>query len=437
MDLQKELQRTDLSFSQVYKRVLRFSTAAGNGVGKTSIVAWLIHWFISVYPNGEAVITAGTEAQLQGKTWREVAKWQLLACNGWQMKWTAEKYSHNDAPKTWFAEARAWSEANPQAMAGTHENYVLVIFDEASGISPLIWDAIEGAMTTGLVLFFAFGNPSEDSGGFWETQMGKTANRWHRRRVDAREVSFANLPEINGWIEDQGLDSDFVRVHVLGMFPKQANTSLISTEVVASAVARVIQWKDIPRAIPRLMGCDIARQGVDSNTIIRRQGRKVAPDIMQWHERDTMATANYIARQINEWHPDMVFIDGVGVGAGVVDYLRMRGYERIVIDVQSGMRPDVKDEAIRYGNMRAVCWYRMLEWLRTADLPPDQELMEELCQPKYKFEVKTDRVFVESKMEMRKRGVRSPNKADALAYTFYQAIPVLAGGARFAEPDAV
>lgn len=424
MTLQAELQRTDLRPDQIWNRVIRISTAAGNGVGKTALVSWLIHWFMSVFPHGEAIITAGTGDQLSGKTWRELAKWQHLAINGWQFDWSATRYKHKDAPETWFAEARTWSEANPAAMAGTHENYVLVIFDEASAIAKIIWETIEGAFTTGLCFFVAFGNPTNLDDGFWDTQLGPSAPRWIKKRVDAREVSFANKDEIAYWIRRYGEDDDFVRIHVYGQFPKQSELQFIDSAVVRQAANRIIQWREIPAGIPRLMGCDIARQGVDLNTIIRRQGRKMGERIMEFRSRDTMATAEAIAREINEWRPDLVYIDGVGIGAGVVDYLRARGFERIIVDVQSGTVPEDKNDAIRYGNMRAVMWSRLREWLRTADIANNPRLIDELCGPHYKYMVKTDRLLIESKDEMRARGVASPNIADALAYTFWHAIPM-------------
>lgn len=438
MKLQDELQRTDLSFKEIHNRVIRISTAAGNGVGKTGLVAWLTHWFMSVFPNGEAIVTAGTGDQLSGKTWRELNKWQSLAVNGWQFEWSAERYKHKDSPATWFAEARTWSENNPDAMAGTHENYVLIIFDEASAIAKIIWETVAGALTTGLVLFFAFGNPTELDGGFWETQHGKEAHKWIKFRVDAREVSFANLDEINGWIETWGADSDFVRIHVYGMFPKQSELQFIDSGVVRLAADRIIPWREIPQGIPRLMGCDIARQGGDLNTIVRRQGRKMSEEIFEFASRDTMKTANFIAEQINRHRPDLVYIDGVGVGAGVVDYLRLRGYVNQIVDVQSATAPTDPNDKVRFLNMRALMWYRFREWLRNGDLANNQQLLEEICAPHYKFMPGSDKLCLESKDDMRSRGVRSPNIADALVYTFWHAIPMANSsgmGRGVVEPD--
>lgn len=438
MKLQAELQRTDLTVHQIANRVIRIAVAAGNGVGKTTIVAWIIHWFCSCYPRGEAVITASTSAQLETKTWRELRKWQDLACNGWQFEWTATRYKHKDMPEQWYAAAIPWSEGNPQAFAGTHEKYVLIIFDEASGISQAIWDVIEGALTTGIVFFFAFGNPSDTDGGFYDC-FNKFAHLWSIRfRVDAREVTFSNRELIDGWIATHGLDSDFCRVHVLGMFPKSLTTTFISTEQVMGAMGRTIQWNHIPRSVPRLMGVDLARQGQDLNAIVKRVGRKVDGKITTWSERDTMISCDYIAREINEWQPDFVYIDGVGLGGPVVDYLKRFGFARLIVEVQSGAAPNSPDERKRFANMRICMWSRLREWLAAADLPQDQELLEELTAPKFRFELKTDRMLLEPKAEMWKRGIKSPNKADALSFTFWHSVPSsIAHSSGYAEPEAV
>lgn len=436
--LQTELQRTDMDPHELANRVLRLTTAAGNGVGKTCLVAWVIHWFESCYPHGEGVITASTEGQLSNKTWRELRKWQDYAINGWQFEWTATKYRSREYPETWHAVATPWSDSNPQAFAGTHERYVLIVFDEASGIAKSIWDVIEGATTTGLVIFLAFGNPSETDGGFYESHMGRTASRWIKYRVDAREVSFANKKEIAGWISTYGEDSDFCKVHIYGQFPSMAATTFIDSATVRRAVNNHIEWRHIPRVVPRLMGVDLARAGKDLNTIVRRQGRKMHEGIKSWAERDTQISADAIARDINEWQPDLVFIDGVGIGGPVIDYLRRRGYGRVIVDVQAGATPNDPEDAKRYANMRTAMWARMREWLPWADIPSMPELAEELTAPKFRFHLRTDRMLLEPKAEMLARGVRSPNIADALASTFWFVTPSAGGtGSGSAEPEAI
>lgn len=436
MKLQEELQ--GLTDEEWRNHVVRFSTSAGNGVGKTSLVAWIIHWFVSVFPCGQGQITASTEGQLSGKTWRELRKWQMWAVNGWQMEWTATRYRHRDMIDQWYVEARSWSESNPQAFAGMHERYVLTLFDEASGIAPIIWDVIEGAMTTGLVLFFAFGNPSETSGGFYDTH-NRYARLWTRFRVDAREVSFANQDEIARWEETYGVGSDFCKIHIYGEFPAATATSFMDGDKVQEAINRNIEWRYIPRSVPRLLGVDLARGGGDISVCILRQGRKVSSKIRAWSERDALVSADFVARELNETGADLALIDGVGLGGPVIDYLRRRGFGRRIVDCQGGAAANDPEDAKRYANMRTTMWARMREWMRYADLPDDRELAEELVAPRFRNQLKTDKMLLEPKSEMRKRGVRSPNKADALGNTFWYAVPTTNAALHsgIVEPEAI
>lgn len=443
MELQEKLQeliarhpeQTDAQIT--WKEVIRFSTASGHGVGKTALVSWVIHWFMSVFNDCEAVITASTQTQLSAKTWRELAVWQARAINGWAFKHEATTYKCIGAEKTWYATAQNWSEANPQAFAGTHGKYVLVLFDEASGIEA-IWETIEGALTTGLVLFMVFGNPSEASGGFHDTHH-KHRKRWVTRVVDAREVTFANHKQINEWIEDHGIDSDFVRIRVRGLFPKQSAASFISQEIVDGAVNRTVEWKYIPTTIPLLLGCDVARGGGDQCVAILRRGRRVADKIYNFQSNDLMQVAAFFSRIINEVQPQIVFVDETGVGAGVVDRLIQLGHKNI-IGVMTGSRSTMPDrEAKIHANLRSLIWERMREWLKSGDIPAKAtQLASDLVTPGFHHERKTQRQLIESKEDIKGRGLPSPDYADALALTFAEVVANNPGGGGGShEPDVV
>jgi len=404
--------------------VLRYAVAAGNGVGKSGLVAWLVHWFVSCFPRGQAVVTAGTENQLDAKTWREVAKWHELALNAWQIEWTATRYRNREHPDLWFAAKTAWSATNADAFAGTHEHYVLILFDEASAIDKIIWDTVEGALTTGLCFFLVFGNPTTLSGGFYKAFHGPAAAHWKQQRVDARAVSFANHKELQSWIDTWGINSDFVRVHVYGQFPSQSDASFIGADAVQDAMHRPLDWRNVPRSLPKIMGVDFSRGNSDLNAIVRRQGRKVGDKIKVWHDRDAIRTAHVVAAEINSWRPDVVICDGVGLGGPIIDYLRRIGFGRMIIDAQSGSTPSLPEDRTRYANMRAVIWARLRDAMPTLSLPADDAaLAEEICAPRFDFRTSTQLLIIESKEHMLHRGVNSPNKADALALTFWTDLP--------------
>ena len=401
------------------KKNIRITVSSGHGVGKTALFAWICHWYISTHPNPQLVVTANTKIQLTTKTWRELAKWKHLAINGFMFDWTATSYRLIGRADTWYASAIPWSSHNPDAFQGTHETNVMMVYDEASGIDDPIWTASEGAFTSHGGIWLTFGNCTRNSGRFFENTFGRSKKRWDQVIVDARKALMRSDELINQWIEDWGIDSDFVRVRVLGLPPKQGDLQLIATDIVTNAVHRKVEDHEISDRVPLCMGVDVARQGSDSSKVILRRGRKMSPKIYTYNLRDTTKLAMVVSKHIKDHYPDVVFVDGVGIGAGVVDMLRRLGHDNI-IEVQAGSSPS--DEKL-YWNKRIEMWDRMRGWLEGADIPDDPQLQVDLTTPEYGFESKSDRMKLESKDDMRARGCASPDAGDALAMTFYHLVP--------------
>ncbi len=397
--------------SKLLESSVQMAVTSGHGVGKTALVSFILIWFISTRFHPQIVVTANTKAQLTNKTWRELAKWHQLAIHKSWFTFTATRFALTSAPETWFASAIPWSEHNSEAFAGTHEKDVLVLFDEASAIPPVIWDVVAGAMTTPGAMHLNFGNPTRNTGPFYEC-FHKFRHRWDTYKVDARKAKMVNQVQVRQWIEDYGEDSDFVRVRVRGEFPRAASTQFISRETAEHAAYRPSPTaEEQPTSTPLVLSADIARYGDDQTVIALRQGRVLYP-LQKLRPQDLMETAAFIAHQINESHPDSVFIDGVGMGAGVVDRLRQLGYRPV--DVQAGAR--AQEDAL-YINVRMEMWQRMKEWLPDASIPDDTELIDDLASPEYGFDNKM-RMQLERKEDMKKRGLASPDCADAVALGF-------------------
>lgn len=386
----------------------RLAVASGHGVGKTALTSWLIHWFMSTRPDPQVVVTANTKNQLDSKTWRELAKWNQRAINGAWFEHTATRFSLKDAPDTWFASAIPWTENNSEAFAGTHEQHVLNLFDEASSIPDVIWDVVEGSMTTADAKWAAFGNPTRNTGRFREC-WGRFRHRWTTMQVDSRTAKQADKVQIQAWIEDYGLDSDFVRVRVLGEFPNQSSNQFINgadVDACRSYKAEGFQ------AAPKILAADIARFGDDKSVVCKRQGRKVHP-LTDWRGFDLMKSADKIAEEIDEFEPDATVVDETGLGSGVVDRLRQLNYK--VFGFNGGETPKDRDT---YRNKRVEVWGLMREAIRQrVELPDDPELKQDLIGPEYGF-TPTQQLLLERKEDMKKRGLASPDKGDALAMTY-------------------
>lgn len=407
--------------------ILRARTS-GHGIGKSACVAWLILWALSTAEDTRGVVTANTENQLKTKTWAELAKWfrLFIAKELFDFQATAIYSRQPGHEKTWRIDMVPWSERNTEAFAGLHNKgkRILVIFDEASAIPDPIWETTEGALTDEdtEILWFVFGNPTRNVGRFRECfPGGKYAHRWVSAAIDSREVSITNKAQIDKWIADYGEDSDFVRVRVKGVFPRSGSMEFISYDSVAEAAAREVEERNRG---PVILGVDVARFGDDASVIYPRRGRdaRTLPPI-SLRGVDTMTLAGRVADVCAEYRAAAVFVDGGGVGGGVVDRLRQLGVS--VVEVQFGAKSDrigLEGDTSSYANKRAEIWGAMREWLKGGCIPDDQELREELVGVQYGFNNR-DEIQLERKEDMKKRGLASPDKADALALTF--AYPVI------------
>jgi len=397
--------------------IIQEAISSGHGIGKSALVAWIILWSMSTMVDSKGVVTANTENQLKTKTWAELAKWHRLCVTGGWFKLTAtalfsveEQYE-----KTWRFDMIPWSEKNTEAFAGLHNRgkRVLLLFDEASSIPDVIWEVSEGAMTDKdtEIMWMAFGNPTINTGRFKDC-FGVYRHRWHTEKIDSRTTKMTNKEKLQEWVDDYGEDSDFVRVRVRGEFPRAGSAQFISSEKVEQAINRSVE---VPYGAPKLFGVDVARFGEDQTVITRVHGRKLE-EIHRFRGLDTMEVASKVAEMIKEYHPDSVFVDEIGIGAGVVDRLKQLGFG--IIAVTSSNKAD--DER-QYFNKRAEMWGRMKDWIDGADIPNDQELVDDLTGIEYGYDSKM-RVMLEKKSDMKKRGLHSPDIADSLALTF--AFPV-------------
>jgi hypothetical protein len=403
------------------QEAIRIAIASGHGIGKTALLAWIIHWFVSTREFPQVVVTANTQVQLLSKTWRELAKWHRLAINAHWFEWTATKYAHTAYPDTWFASAIPWSERNPEAFAGTHEKHVLVIYDEASAIADVIWETTEGAMTTAGAIWLAFGNYTKNTGRFHESIGGRFRHRWIRRQIDSRSAKKANQKQIQQWVDDYGEDSDFVRIRVRGLAPRSGSNQFIGQDLIDNCLRYEARGFE---SLPKVLSLDVARFGDDQSVAGTRQGRKLRV-VKKWRGLDTVQLTERFIEVIDEEDPDAIIVDGDGIGGAICDNLRARGYDKnaegkVILTEFHGA--GVPHDITLYYNRRAEVWGLMKGGMKEGlELPKeDVELQTDLVAPEYTFEKKGEYevILLESKADMKARGLASPDTADTFAMTW-------------------
>lgn len=408
------------------------SIASGHGIGKSTMVSWIILFCLTTMVDTRIVVTANTENQLKTKTWAELNKWHnlFLFRDMFVMAATSLVSADKNHQKTWRADMTPWSEKNTEAFAGLHNKgkRIVLIFDEASAISDIVWEVAEGALTDKAteIMWFAFGNPTRSVGRFREC-FRKFKHRWHNTQVDSRSVTLSNKMQIRQWEEDYGSDSDFFKIRVRGEFPSQSEESIISEEQVDKAIERYKAYKGMGNAgayfdnqismsyefSSPVLGVDVGRNN-DKTVVCTRAGKMI--DALELIKYDaalrSIDQANKVREIIELKGPSDTFIDGTGgYGASIADQLNNAGIDVIEVMANGAALNN------QYYNKRTEMYLLLAEWIKSGGmLPPNDELKEELLAHSRVFH--KDKLRVVGKDEVKKVIGRSPDRADALALTF-------------------
>jgi hypothetical protein len=399
---------------------IRVAVASGHGIGKSAAMSMLGNWAMSCHAGARVVVTANTESQLRTKTSPEFAKWfrssltsELFEVDTLKIAQTDKAFGGN-----WRLDFLPWSENAPEAFAGLHNEgrLVMVMMDEGSAIADNIWEVIEGAMTdeNTILIWVVFGNPTRNTGRFRECWR-KHRSSWHiKKQIDSRTVEGTNKQALAEWATTYGEDSDFFKVRVRGMFPNASARQFISSKLVDASYGKHLR-DDQYNFAPVILTCDPAWSGDDELVIAMRQGLFFdVLDVIRDNDNDVFI-AQKIASYEAEYQAAAVFIDA-GYGTGIKSAGDVMGRSwQLVWFASSPINPG-------YLNKRAEMWGLTKEWLRQGgSIPEDTVLYEDLIGPETLPRL-DGKIALESKEDMKKKGLQSPNRADALALSF--AFPV-------------
>lgn len=392
----------------------RHSVRAGHGVGKGVVLAILALWFPLTHYDSKCVVTANSQDQLRDNNWPEIRKWHGLLPQELreQVQIDEERLYIKAAPEMAFVVRRTASKSNPEALQGIHAKHVLYLVDEASGIDDVVFEVAQGSLSTKGAMAVLFSNPTRNHGFFFDTH-NKLRHRWKTWRVNCEAV-----PRARGHIQDvidaYGRDSNKYRVRVLGEFPTADDDVVIALELVESARGRDVETSSV---LP-YWGVDVGRFGDDSSALAKRKGNRLLEPVKEWSGKDTMQTAGIIHR---EWldtpeplRPVSIFVDVIGLGAGVVDRLVEMELPAVGINVAESASADD-----RFVRLRDELWFAGKDWFAAKDctIPNDEKLIAELTTVTFDY-ASNGKHVVQSKKDMRKEGRSSPNKADAFLLTF-------------------
>lgn len=421
------------------------SVASGHGIGKDFSLAIILLWLLVVWSAPEnpatALVTGPNFSTLKSVLWKEfrrhIRQSRLL---GGQEGWLSnlfeiqsDKVIHRLLKGESFIEARTASvtgsaEEQGEALAGRHEKYMLLAVDEASGVPDGVFRPIEGAMTGAVNFGILIGNMTRNSGYFYETQ-NKFKRFWACQRFSTED---SNLDSITGdrgceslvkkYEDKYGRDSNAFRVRIQGLAPTAEEDVLIPWEWVQRAVGRSLH---VATDDPFVFGVDVAWLGKDRSTICKRRGGKVE-GIQEFRGVDPMQLVGWVVRNYSEEKekgeaPQAIFVDTIGMGAGVYTRLREQGYPAVSVVVS-----ETANDKAQFGNKRNELWHTLRKQFQdgTISIPDDQDLIDELASMKVHPPDSSGVMRVFSKAEWRRAGIggenNSPDKADALCLTYAQ-----------------
>lgn len=418
----------------------KIAMSACKGPGKSCLMAWCGWWMLACHKDSKGIATSVTADNLKDGLWTELATW--YAVSSWlqaAFSFNAERIASRERQKTWWLSARSFpqdADKTQQAntLAGLHneKGVVFALLDELGDYPMGVLDAAEGIFSNyGKAWLVGAGNPTQPDGPLHRISYDDPT--YYVVRItgdpdDPKRSPRINIDHARRLIERFGIDSAVVRVNILGLEPLVGSNRLLGVVEVQLAMERdmpALAWQT--DAI--IWGIDPAYTGMDESCLMRRQGIIARPPLV-WSGLDGPKLAVEIAKQYllaekkgNE--PDAIFIDRGGVGASCYDHLKLLGFSDRVFGVDFGGSPS--DD--RFGDKSSEMWWEMADWVKqpTSCLPNDQRLKEQLTKRDLDYRMKGKRAVmqVKSKIQMRKEGVESPDRADGLCLTFHSPVAAM------------
>ena len=418
--------KNEVTFQQVealqaVTKERRITIRSGHGCGKDAISALIALWFMSTRVGAKVVVTAPTNRQLNDIFWSELSKWFKRSLLQDEFIHQKDKFFHKSDPKGWWIrivspQVSATKDSQAETLAGFHGDHLLIIADEASGIPDPFFIPLEGAMTQEDNIALLIGNMTRNVGYFYDTHFhSKLSKRWHKLHWDSRKSPIVTKDMVQFFEEKYGIDSNVFAIRVAGNPPNEDQNTLISLYDAKECMKNDIE---VAEDEPLFISVDVARYGEDDSIIMPRKGLKIFPwDIHR--KMNTIDLGGHINQFYQEIDADGLAIDEIGVGAGVTDWLQKHGHIKCF-----GVNVAAKSSNIsKYDRLRDELWIATRDRCvdHTYDIPDSdegEELCNELASPTYTFNVHGG-YKVESKREMKARGVISPNRADALGISEY------------------
>lgn len=422
----------------------RISVVSGHGIGKSTLLSWLILWFLYTHDLSQSASTSPSKEQMYDVLWKELKKWidKMPDTMGEQFIWETSHIRMKEKPETWFARAKTASKENTEALAGVHADWVFLNVDEASGVEETIFETMEGALTSGNTIVFLISNGTRPIGYFYDTHH-KDKDRWQCYSFSSLDSPRVDQKFVDNIVQKYGSDSTQYAIRVLGQFPDEGVMDdkgyvQLFNEKELHIVAPDLNWTPVGRA---LAGLDASGEGQDKTEWAVRDRMRAA--IIA--EEETSTSSSMALKSItivDKYNIDPIdfTIDAFGKGQDVGMEIALATSKQKrpwrVTPLNVGDPCDIDADNLLYMNIRAMLYYKFMLWCRSGgEIMDSPRLKDQLLSIRFRRTAR-GRIQIMDKVSMKKLGFPSPDKADAIALTFYRPENLIARRSRWGEEEA-
>jgi len=399
----------------------RTAVKSCHGAGKSYLAARIVIWFLHAHPSSIALTTAPTQNQVENILWRELRSAYASKAKGLLGRCLNVRY---DIAADWYGLGFKAADTQPDRFQGFHAEHALVVIDEAAGVAPTVYDALDAVMSSESARMLMIGNPTNPSGTFYDA--------FHSSRSLYNLITIAadDTPNFKAgrtvrpylitpaWRDDViskfGPDSAYVQSRVHAQFLTTGVDTLIPLGWAEAAVSRIDLINRAPDAGPVDAGVDVARTGDDETVIYLRRGLDVL-GFEAWNGYDLMESVGRIRNVLSPYTVGQIKVDVIGMGAGVADRLRELGYAVVDVNVSAS-----SSDPEKWPNLRHELWWELRELFHRNEINgvDDETTIGQATSVKYGFDSRHSMPIIETKEQMKKRGLKSPDRAEALMLAF-------------------
>ena len=397
-------------------RKFGMSIMSGVGTGKGALASVIILWFLTVFPYPKCVAVSPSARQLRDNLWAELAKWHQKSKVKDFFVWQSDKFFLKECDgQQWFISARTANPRNSadeqaETLAGIHEDFVLIVGDEATGVPDPVFRPLEATLTRKCNLCLLTFNPTKGKGFAYDTQF-KERSQWVTFRWNSEESELVTKESIERLERKYGRESNAFRIRVLGLPPLSGDNEVIPWDWIEEAVDRDLE----PLTEDKLLFSLDVGAGGDDSVLLKRHGPRILSIEAKGYNESTKVV-DWAVREALAGEPSVFYGDPIGWGWGVIGEIQ-RKLKHLDIEVESVNVSEKAYDQERFHRLRDELWWKMREAFERGELsiPDDPILKGDLNSPRY--DDSTGIIKIESKLDLKKRGVESPNRADALMMT--------------------